>query len=1248
MVGIGCRLPGEVNSPAGFWDLLAAGRETTGPAPEERWQWYRDLSPEHDSALQRVVGSGSFLSDIGAFDAEFFGLSPREAELMDPQQRILLETAWEALEHAGLPPRDLAGSDTGVYVGVCTGDYGRRLLEDLPSIDAWSGIGAATCALANRISYALDLRGPSLVTDTACSASLVALHLACQSLRAGESTVAIAAGVNLIVSPGETLSLDAAGALSPDGRCKPFDAAADGYGRSEGCGVLVLKRLPDAQRDGDRILALVRGSAVNQDGRTNGIMAPSGPAQEHVMRRACEQAAVDPATVDYVEAHGTGTRLGDPLEAAALSAVYGAGRAADEPCLLGSVKSNIGHLEGAAGVAGVIKAVLALDKAEIPASLLSRLNPDIEWVHNGMRVATERTSWPERAHPRRATVSGFGYGGTVAHILLEQAPVTEPVRPGPDDAHRLFPLSAGSPTALHRYAGRLADWLGGAGAQAPLGSVGHTLAHRRSPLAHRAVVAAAGGDDLRAKLRHLADGGPTEGLVTGAHFPGEGPGPVWVFSGHGSQWPGMGRELLKSEPAFAAVIDELTPVFTEEIGFSPRQALVDGDFDGVDRIQTMIFAMQVGLAAVWRSYGGAPSAVIGHSVGEIAAAVSCGALSLPDGARLICRRSLLLRRVAGKGAMAMVGMPFAEVERRLADRADIVAAISSSPHSTVVSGDPAAVREVAGEWEGAGLMVRQVASDVAFHSPQMDQLLTELAAAAADLTPHPPDVPMYRTAVADPRSARSLDGTYWAENLRAPVRLTSAVAAAVEDGHRAFLEISPHPVVAHSINECLTDQDEAEVFVGWTLRRDRPEDETLLEAIAAAHCNGLAVDWSRLQPAGDLVALPTRTWEHRSHWREPESRTPGMARRHDVRSHTLLGSPTAIAGTELRVWHTSLDDANRPYPGSHALNETEIVPAAVFVATFMDARPAESDTALTEVTMSRPLMTAELRDVQVVRDGEQLRLASRAADDDGDWTIHATATVPAAVSSPALGGPLAVGRSWQTLDPGFVQQRLASVGVPETGFDWTVEELRSGGAGILRAGVRLKGPVRTWAPALDAVMSVAPCAFPGQAALRMIVHADQIAVTGEPPETVVIDAVVDESDEDTVHIRLADAEDRVVAELIGLRYPVIGRLGDDDSGTSTEIAEAAAEAWYAELPPEQLRERVLEEVGAQIEAEMKLPAGQLNPRRPLLDQGLDSVLTVAVRRRLGKRFGYELPATLIWQQPTVAAIADHLTKLITG
>ena len=1065
VVGIGCRFPGEVNSPDDFWDLLYNGHAAVGTVPEKRWQAYQNLGADYAAALRRATRWGSFLTDIEGFDAEFFGLTPREAELMDPQQRILLEVAWEALEHAGIPVRSLAGGDAGVFVGVGSDDYGRRLLEDLPNIEAWTGIGAAMCAVANRISYALDLRGPSLAVDTACSSSLVALHLACQSLRCADSTLALVGGVNLIVSPGLTLTLDAAGAMAPDGRSKSFDASADGYGRGEGCGVLVLKRLADAQRDGDRILALVLGSAVNQDGRTNGIMAPSGVAQRHVLDRACRQAGVAPGSVDYVEAHGTGTRLGDPLEASALGAVYGAGRPADRPCLIGSVKPNIGHLEAGAGVASLIKAVLALRHAQIPPSLnFSSGNPAIDWCTVGLRVVRERTPWPASDVARRAGVSGFGYGGTIAHVVLEQAPGQHLAGDGGGDGDhegpRVFALSAASDAALRQQAGELADWLSGPGADRPVASVGHTLALRRSHLERRAAVVAGDRNELVAKLRDVASDEQSPEVVTGGTPAQQGAGLVWVFSGHGSHWAGMGRELLATEPAFAAVVDALEPIFLKEIGFSPRQVLINGDLEAVDRIQTMIFVMQLGLAALWLSYGVTPDAVIGHSIGEIAAAVTAGALSRDDGARLICRRSRLLREVAGRGAMVMAPMSFDEVAARLSGRDGLVAAIASAPASTVIAGDAAAVEDLLKDWQAEDIHLRRVASDVAFHSPHMDPLLGRLTDAAAGLRPVRPRIPVYTTALADPRSGRLVDGAYWAANLRNPVRLRDAVDAAAQDGYRAFLEISPHPVVAHSIGETLAEGGIDDAFIGTSLRRNLPEVATLLANVGALYVHGLPVDWERLHPTGDLVDIPRVAWQRRRCWRDSAAGGRGDGLQHDVDSHALLGSSVPVAGRSLRLWQTSLDAECRPYPGSHTINGVEIVPAAVLINTFL--RAASDIPVLTDVALLLPLVVAERRKVQVLRDDGALRIASRSPEalderDDG-WLIHVTATAARAASAdlPTRLGP-EVWRGVQRVDPTTVQRHLASVGVPTMGFEWTIEEMFRGD-GTLRALVRVEQP----------------------------------------------------------------------------------------------------------------------------------------------------------------------------------------------
>ncbi|MEO3755188.1 type I polyketide synthase [Streptomyces sp. B6B3] len=1204
VIGAGCRLAGDADTPEAFWDMLVSGRDGIGPVPPDRWATYRDLGPEHGGAVRRADIPGGFVRDVAGFDAAFFGLTPREAELMDPQQRLLLEVVWEALEHAGIPPHSIAGGDTGVFVGIGSDDYGRRLLEDLPRIEAWTGIGSAMCAAANRISYAFDLHGTSMAIDTACSASLVAAHLACQSLRAGESEIALVGGVNLIISPGLSLTLESAGATAPDGRCKPFDAKADGYGRGEGGAVLVLKRLSAARRDGDRVLAVIRGSHVSQDGRTNGIMAPNGAAQRALLEETLRRSGVPADTIDYVEAHGTGTRLGDPLEAGALSAVYGAGRTTEEPLLLGSVKPNVGHLEAGAGVVSLLKAVLALGNAEIPPSLnFAEGNPAIDW-DSGLRVVTERTPWPERDHPRRAGVSGFGYGGTIAHVILEQppAPAHHPVpgtdtgSPEPAASAQLFPLSARSGPALRQQADRLADWLSGDGREVGLDALGHTLALRRSHLGDRAAVVAGNHEELITRLRIVAGGERSREAASGSAGGGLGAGLVWIFSGHGSQWVGMGRGLLATEPAFAEVIDALEPVFQEEIGFSPRQVLLDGDFPTVDRAQTMIFAVQTGLAAVWRSYGVEPDAVIGHSVGEIAAAVAAGALSLTDGARLICRRSLLLRRVAGRGAMAMVALSLAETTERLAGRADVVPAIAASPHSTVVSGGVAAVERLIEEWQAEGVQLRRVVSDVAFHSPQMDPLVDELAARASDLTHREPTVRMYSTALDDPRTTPAADGAYWATNLRGTVRLAAAVRAAVEDGYRGFLELSAHPVVTHSVGETLAEAGVDDAFTGATLRRDQPEPATLLAALAAAHTAGVELDWARLHPTGSLVTLPRTAWQRRPHWRETVPPGAGQGGGHDVAAHTLLGARVSVSGKPLRLWRTVLEDANRPYPGSHTINGTEIVPAAVLLTSFLAAGADDATCrALSGVQLRVPLTVAERREVQVVRDDAGLALSSRTAEPpgkataegDGAWLTHATATAAATATEPGDDGPpTGVLRppsgAEAPADPEEIQRHLASVGVPTMGFHWTVEGLLRGDA-VLRARVRPDQPERspaTWAPLFDAALSIAPSAFPGPATLRMVAGLSRVW-TGGPPPAVADIQVTHDPDADAVDVLVADPDGRVLAALTGVRY---GSIGDGAVGTAQprdlvhEVTWRPLDLAASEAPGRHLKDVVL--VGA--------------------------------------------------------------------
>jgi len=839
VIGIGCRLAGSLTTPADFWAFLLDGGSAVREVPAGRWEPYLQRDPRNAAILKNTTPWGTFLDNLAAFDAEFFGVSPREAELMDPQQRLAVEVSWEALENAGVPPRSVAGSDTAVLMGVNSDDYGKLLMEDLAGIEAWTGIGTSLCGVANRVSHLLDLRGPSVALDAACAASLVAVHQACQLLRDGETSLALAGGVSALIGPGLTRVLDVAGATAPDGRCKSFDAAADGYGRGEGAAVVVLKRLTDAQRDGDRVLAVVRGGAVAQDGRTVGIMSPNGDAQADMFRRACAASHVPPGSVDFIEAHGTGTPTGDPVELNALAAVYGAARPVEKPCAVGSVKPNTGHLEGGAGVVGLIKAVLALHHEVIPPTAgVHNLTPTVDWATSGLRVPTAVESWARRDDaPRRAAVCSYGYGGTIAHVLLEEAPLTAPALPAKSAAATVIPLSARSQLRLSRQAEALAAHL--RGADHPVDQVASTMWTRRSHEPARAVVVAEGREELLAGLDALAAAERDPRVVTGTVVPGADDGAVWVFSGHGSHWAGMGSELLASEPRFGEVVDALDPIFCAELGFSPRRVLTAGELGGTDRVQALTFAVQVGLAAVLRERGMQPAAVIGHSVGEVAACVVSGVLTLEQGAAVACFRARGFRSVMGHGAMALVRLPFDDAEQRLLGRADVVAAISSSPESTVISGDLDSLESVSELLVGQGVMVRRVATDVAFHSPAMDALTGELARLTAGLpTSRDPVVPLYTTALADPRSTARRDPDYWVANLRGRVRFAEAVTAAVEDGHRLFLEVSAHPVVSHSVVETLTHLGIDDSAVVPVLRRDQPQALAVATAVATARACG--------------------------------------------------------------------------------------------------------------------------------------------------------------------------------------------------------------------------------------------------------------------------------------------------------------------------------------------------------------------------------------------------------------------------
>ncbi|WP_395310970.1 beta-ketoacyl synthase N-terminal-like domain-containing protein [Mycobacterium sp. AMU20-3851] len=1175
IIGIGCRLAGDIETPADFWRFLLDGGSAVGEVPAERWEPYLRRDPRNAAILKATTQRGSFLSDLPGFDAEFFGVSPREAELMDPQQRLALEVSWQALEDAGVPPRALAGSDTAVLMGVNSDDYGKLVMEDLPGIEAWTGIGTALCGIANRVSHLLDLRGPSVALDAACAASLVAVHQACQLLRAGETSLALAGGVSALIGPGLTRVLDVAGATAPDGRCKSFDDSADGYGRGEGAAVVVLKRLADAQRDNDRVLAVVRGGAVAQDGRTVGIMSPNGAAQEQMFRRTCDTAGIDPASVDFVEAHGTGTPTGDPVELNALSAVYGVGRPADRPCLVGSAKPNTGHLEGGAGVVGLVKATLALHHEAVPPTAGVRTpTTAVDWRTNGLRVNTETESWPRGPRPRRAAVCSYGYGGTIAHVLLEEAPApgAVPIGTPKTSGIQVVPVSGRSPSRLAANAEALADHLRSAHDELP--EVAATLWSRRSHEPVRAAIVAEDHKELVVGLDALAAGERNSSVATGSVVPGASDGAVWVCSGHGSHWVGMGAELLREEPEFAAVIDAIDPVFGAELGFSAREALATGEHGGTDQVQALTFAMQVGLAAVLRSRGAAPAAVIGHSVGEVAACVISGVFDLTDGAKVACYRARGFRAVQGKGAMALVALSFAETEQRLAGRTDVVAAISASPESTVISGTADEVRALAAHWAEAGIVTRMVNTDVAFHSPAMDDLTAELARLTGALHPQPPTIPLYSTAMADPRSTAGRGPDYWVANLRGRVRFAEAVTAAAADGHRLFLEVAAHPVVSHSIVDALSHNGIDDYAVLPLHRRNMPEVRSVSTAIAALHCHGAPVALGPSQPrwAHDL---PGTQWQHRRFWRTPAA-PPGGGAVHDPQTNTLLGGRLEVTGAvPAKVWQTQLDMDTRPYPGDHPVQGTEIIPAAVLLNTFLTATGGD----ITDVRLRTPVAPGRARAVQVVLQDRALALSSRIHDDaaDGDtdrsgWLTHCTATAAAPAALPAAVDPDAVrARCTEVLPSGHVMDTLAELGVAAMGFPWQITELLRGDGemlAVVRAEPDGSAPA-TWAGLLDAATSAASIVFASPLRLRMPARIDRLSLRGAPVPLAVMH-IRRGTGSSIADVTITDADGAVVGFIGGMFFDQLENPGGNDVGRMIQQLAWHPTPWQSSSRPAQV------------------------------------------------------------------------------
>ncbi|WP_428836488.1 type I polyketide synthase [Streptomyces cheonanensis] len=1023
IVGMACRFPGA-SSADELWRLAVEERDTISDFPTDRG-WDLDALYDPDPATPGAIyiRQGGFLDTATRFDAAFFGISPREALAMDPQQRLLLELAWEALEHAGIDPLALKGSRTGVFAGLVEQSY----LDLAPpqEFEGYLVTSKLSSMASGRVSYVLGLEGPSVSLDTACSSALTSLHLAARSVRSGESTLALAGACYLCAHPSGYLDGARQRALAPDGRSKPFSADADGIGWSEGAGFLVVERLSEARRNGHTVLAVLRGSALNQDGASNGLTAPNGPSQERVIRQALADARLTAAEIDAVEAHGTGTRLGDPIEAQALLATYGRTRPEGRPLLVGSLKSNVGHAQAAAGVGGLVKMIQAIRHGVLPRTLhLAEPTPFVDWSAGEVELLNETRAWPETGGPRRGAVSAFGASGTNAHVILEQAPEPEeaPGTPAADRPPAALPLclSARSPQALRAQAARLAALLreDPSGAeQARLLDIAHSLVTTRAALEHRAVVVGQDRDGVLERLDALAAGeSDIRDVVQGVAGDGAGEGRVvFVFPGQGSQWAGMAAGLLESSPVFAEHIARCARALEPFVDWSLEDVLRGAEgapaLDRLDVVQPALFAVHVSLAALWRAAGLEPAAVVGHSQGEIAAACVAGGLSLPDAARVIAERSRIALTLQGSGGMGAVGLPRADVEERLARwEGRLSVAVENGPASVLVAGEREALDAFIAECAATGARTKRFPTDFASHSPQVERIRQDLLDALAPVRPRTGTVPFFSTVTGDWKDTAELDAGYWYANMRSPVEFARSVRELAARDHAVFVEVSAHPVLTTALQDNLGDA----VPVTGTLRRDEGGPDRFLTSLAALHVRGVPIDWAThfAGTGARRVALPSYPFQRERFWFSATGRVQdatglGMA----ATGHPLLGAAVTVAGSDETLFSSRLSPHTHPWLTAHTAGGPAVLPPAALAELASRAADEVGCTAVDTLEATAPLVFPDAGAVQLqVRVGpargrrRDITVHARPEEGETEWTLHATGTL--SLHGPPLIDPL--------------------------------------------------------------------------------------------------------------------------------------------------------------------------------------------------------------------------------------------------
>ncbi len=1014
VIGMSCRFPGA-NNPESFWQLLREGVDMITEVPADRWPKKAFYHPDPSVPGKAISYWGGFLDNVDQFDPFFFGISPIEAKHMDPQQRLLLDLAYEAFDNAGQIKENLDGSDTGVFVGISINEYSQLQFNDPLQINSHSGTGSALSIAANRISYFFNFRGPSMAIDTACSSSLTAVHLACQSIRNRECRMAVAGGVNIILSPAHSIAFTKAGVLAPDGRCKTFDADANGYVRGEGGGLIVLKKLSSAIADGDPIQALILGSAMKQDGRTNGLIAPSREGQEALLREAYKAAGVSPGSVQYVEAHGTGTLLGDSIEAKALGEVVGVDRK-NNFCAIGSVKTNIGHLEAAAGIAGIIKVILSIKHKALPPSLhYHSPNPHIPFDELNLKVNNELSPWPVNSNPMLAGISSFGFGGTNVHIVVSEAGNMRYGNENNDQINSnvsqsyLLPLSAKSHEALQSTA---ADFLKLLAPDSTIAAndLCYACGLRRSQFDHRFVTIGNSKKELYRSLHAFLKDEHDANVFLSKEAHNRQPKLAFVFSGQGGQWYGMGHELLKKEPVFYKAIEKTDKVIQKHFSWSLMNELcteqTGSRLNEIDVLQPAIFAIQVALFELLKSWGITPDAVAGHSMGEVAAAYSAEILTLENAVNIICSRSKLLKTLSGKGSMIATELSAEQAEELVKKYDnDIAIGVINSPTSTVLSGNPETISKVMDSLHQQNLFCKQVNVDVASHSPQIDLLRTEMLELLKDIHPRSANIPFYSTVTGSRSDNINFDADYWIDNLRKPVLFSNTIGQLLDNGYSMFIEVGPHPVLLSSIQQSLKPHHR-HISLLPSLRREEPEQEIMFKTLAALYTNGFTINWKNIYPdAGKYVLLPPIPWQRQRYWIDTKSASSKDTWHWDQsgykKLHPLLGERISLANSSSTfVWQTVLDNETLVFLNDHRIDNEIVFPAAGYIEMALQAAKE------TGLNNSHELSDLSFKESMILQNEKQRTIQTLISQNNGDnfsfsvysrlneeenWILHAAA-----------------------------------------------------------------------------------------------------------------------------------------------------------------------------------------------------------------------------------------------------------------